>query len=202
MRHSLRLEVPLLPFDSRPWVLAVLATLPATADAARYTFDDSSAAIAFEMKATLHPIRGVVGNFSGELNIEDDAITGKLSITAKSLDTGLGLRDKRMWGYCLETARWASIDLVVNAVSGDEEGLRSGEGSGPIELVGQLTIRSSTREVNVPATYTWTDEGLRLVGRHAMQWADYGVPDPSIPLSRLLPDMTIVYDLKLGERPG
>lgn len=181
----------------------VVAIAPTTAEAARYSFDDTSGDIAFEMKATLHAINGVVGNFSGDLRLDDDSITGKLDITAKSLDTGLGLRDKRMWGFCLETNRWASIGLVVNAVSGDEEGLRSGEGSGEIELVGQLTIRSATREVNVPATYTWEDDGtLRLVGRYAMQWGDYGVPDPSIPLSKLLPDMTIVYDVKLGERPG
>ena len=180
--------------------MLLLLALIAPADAGRFTFDDDTSSIAFDMAATLHKFHGTAKTFSGELNIEDE-ITGKLSIVASSLDTGLGLRDKRMRGYCLEPTRWPTIDLKVAAVTGDLEGLRSGEGSGPIELVGQMTIRSTPREVDIPVTYAWTDGSLKLTGSYRMQWTDYGVPDPSIPISKLLPDMTVLIDVTASERP-
>ena len=65
-----------------------------------------------------------------------------------------------------------------------------------------MTVRSTSREVDVTSSYNWTPEGkLRLSGNHELKWSDYGVPDPSIVISTLYPEMRFSFDTTLSERP-
>ena len=62
-------------------------------------------------------------------------------------------------------------------------------------LAGTLTIRDVVRPVSVPATYAWEGDDLRIKGRQALAWADFGVPDPSTLLAQVRPEVTILFDL-------
>jgi len=181
--------------------LVMLAALIGTADATRYAFDDTKGDLTFDLVASLHEIEGKAGSFTGELDIGSDSPTGKLVIQAGQLTTDLGVRDDRMHGYCLSTEQYPTIELRIGATTGDVRGLNSGRGSGSIELRGQITIRSTSRDVVLPITYSWEGDKVRLVGTHQLKWTDYGVPDPSILISTLYPEVNIQLNVLLNEAP-
>ena len=167
-------------------LLAILLALPLQAEAGRYVGDDSSGKLNFDMEASLHKVPGEAKSFSAELKLEE-GVTGKVVVQAKGMTTGIGVRDTRMYEYCLDTDKYPTIEFQVRGVTGDSTGLLSEGGTGEVKLHGSLKVRSTSREVVIPATYTWTEEGLYLKGSKDLKWTDYGVPDPSILISKLDP---------------
>ena len=181
-------------------LLTLLALLGA-ADAARYATDDTKGTLTFDMAASLHEITGRAASFTGELDIGADSPTGTIVIQAAQLTTDLSVRDDRMHEYCLSVEQYPTIELRIGATTGDVSGLNSGRGSGSIELRGQLTVRSTSRDVVLPVSYSWEGDKVRLVGSHQLKWTDYGVPDPSILISTLYPEVNVQLNVLLNESP-
>ncbi len=179
------------------WIIA------APAHAARFVGDDTAGKVDFDMTASLHGITGSAKAFSGEVTIDDaKPVSGKYVFQANSITTNLNVRDSRMHNYCLEVERFPTVEFLIRDVTGDVEGLRSRTGSGSLVLKGTMTVRSTAREVDITSSYNWTPEGkLRLSGNHELKWSDYGVPDPSIVISTLYPEMRFSFDTTLSERP-
>jgi polyisoprenoid-binding protein YceI len=182
-------------------VLALMMAWTQDAHATRYAFDDASGSINFGLVASLHDIAGTAQNFSGELDIGSDKPTGKITVQAAGLTTDLTVRDDRMHSYCLEVERFPTVEFLIAATTGDVRGLNSRRGSGTVELRGQLTVRSSTRDVIIPVRYQWRSGTLQLTGSHQVDWSQYGVPDASIIISTLYPEVNIQFDVALTERP-
>ena len=182
-------------------VLSTLLAMTPSADAARYAFDDTKGNITFDMSASLHDIEGKAGSFTGDLDIGGASPTGTILLQAAQLTTFLGVRDDRMHDFCLGTDEYPTIELRIGATTGNVKGLNSGRGSGTVELRGQLTVRSSSRDVVIPATYTWEGDSVRLTGTHQVKWPDYGVPDPSILISTLYPEVNVQFNVLLSEAP-
>ncbi len=163
--------------------------------AASYAFSSGNGSISFHNKASLHEFDGVAQNFSGTLDTV--AGTGSMTVQAASLTTKLGPRDSKMHNFCLESSTYGTITFQVSSIGGDTAGLQSGQGSGSVTLNGTLTIRSVPQAVSISANYTHSEGALRLKGAHAMKWGDYGVPDPSILISKLYPDMTVRFNVNM-----
>ena len=168
----------------------------APAQAAAYSFSQASGTVGFDATASLHSFKGKAKAFSG--TFDPEAGTGTLTVDATSMSTGLGPRDTKMHGFCLESKTFATITFTVTGVEGAADGLKSGEGSGRVTLKGSLKIRDATKSVSVPADYAYDAGELRLSGSYKMKWTDYNVPDPSIIISTLYPDMVVKFDVKMA----
>lgn len=177
-------------------LLAILLAVPLQAEAGRFVGDDSSGTLVFDMDASLHKVPGEAKSFTTVLQL-DEKVTGKVVVQAKGMTTGIGVRDSRMYDYCLNADQFPTIEFQVRGTTGDTDGLRSESGSGEVNLHGSLRVRSTTREVVIPATYTWTEEGLNLEGSKELNWNDFGVPDPSILISKLDPIMAVKFSMTL-----
>ena len=165
----------------------------ALARGAVLSFGSTDGSIGFHAVASLHEFDGKAGNFSGSL--DTTLLTGTLVLQAASLTTALGPRDERMREYCLETEHFSDIRFDVSSITGSLEGFQAQRGSGGIFLVGLLTIRDVSQKMQVPATYSWENGGLRLTGRVPLHWADFGIPDPSVVMSTLSPEITVQFDI-------
>jgi len=179
-------------------LLTTWIALSSFAYADRYVGDDTKGSLKFDMVASLHDVPGEATSFTSELTL-DDNVTGKLVIQGGGMKTGIGVRDKRMYSFCLETDKFPVIEFVIRGATGDIDGLKSKSGTGTVNLHGQLKIRSTTREVQVPAQYTWNGEDLSLKGDTEIKWSDYGVPDPSIVISTLFPEIKLTFDLNMSK---
>lgn len=171
----------------------VLTLLLGTAIAAPYTFGDADGTVRFHVESSAHGIDGRALRFRAVF--DPQARSGSLTIPAASLSTGLGPRDQRLWTYALEAARFPELGFVVTKVEGDTAALASGTGSGDVHLLGTLTIRDVSRAVDIPVRWTWEGPILRLHGRTELRWADFGVPDPSVLLSTVEPQVAVAFDL-------
>ena len=56
---------------------------------------------------------------------------------------------------------------------------------------GKLTIRDVTKSIAVPAAFVKMGNDMSLQGQFDFKWTDYEVPDPSIIISTLYPDMSL-----------
>ena len=168
------------------WLLAV-------AEAAPLTFTQTDSSVAFHASASLHEFDGKARTFRGVL--DPATLQGEIVVEAPSLTTFLGPRDARLSAWCLETEKYPTIRFVLSGVTGELAGIKAGSGGGAVTLTGTLTIRDVSQVVKVPATYTWEGQKLRLKGRYDLRWADFGIPDPSIAISTLYPDMYVHFDV-------
>lgn len=173
--------------------MGLLLSACASAAAAILAIAPGEGALIFELPASLHVVEGRAPAFRGEL--DTGALTGTFTVDAAALTTGLGPRDSRMTAHCLEVARFPTVSLVVSRIDGAVDGLRAGLGAGTVTLGGTLAVRDVTRDVAILASYAWEGERLRIRGRHALAWAEWGIPDPSTLLSTVSPQMTVTFDL-------
>ncbi len=182
-------------------IFGVLSSLAwsSSSEAAKYKFGTSGSTVTFHNTASLHGIDGVAKVFKG--SFDSDAGTGVLTVQTRSMTTNLGPRDKKMHNYCLEVDKYPTIEFSVAKVQGGDA-LNSGAYRGRVNLDGELTIRDVTRAISVPTTFETVGKDLFLKGEIAFKWTDFDVPDPSIFISTLYPDMSVKFSLKLiGEEP-
>ena len=166
-----------------------------TADAGTYSFSQSGSELKFLNKASLHGIEGKAKTFSGTL--DTDALTGSLVVNTASMTTSLGPRDSKMHNFCLESDKFPKITFSVSGIEGGEA-LSSGSGTGTVTLVGTLSIRDVSLPVRVAADYTFSGKSLNLKGRYDFKWTDFKVPDPSIFISTLYPEMNVQFSLGMS----
>ncbi len=172
---------------------AVLA-LVQTAEAAKYSFGTSGSVVTFHNTASLHGIDGDVKDYSG--NFDSSSGTGSFVVKTKSMTTNLGPRDKKMHSLCLESDKFPTIVFDVSGVSGLET-MNSEAKRGKVTLNGKLTIRDVTKSIAVPTAFVKMGNDMSLQGQFAFKWTDYEVPDPSIFISTLYPDMSVKFSLRL-----
>jgi hypothetical protein len=184
------LEITMFAF-----LTVALISLP-FASADRFVGDDTKGSLDMAMVASLHDVPVEATSFTTELIIED-GITGKMVVQANSLKTGIGVRDSKMYEYCLSTDKYPVVTFEIRGATGDVDGLKSQKGTGTVNLHGQLTVRSTTRDLVVPTTYTWKEGGVHLKGAADLKWSDYGVPDPSIMISKLYPEIKLSFAVDL-----
>jgi polyisoprenoid-binding protein YceI len=173
--------------------MLALLVLCASLHAQTLRFGPADGSVGFDATSNLHAFSGAAEVFEGTL--DTDALRGLLRIQTASLTTRLGPRDARMLDYCLEATRFPEVQFRVEDIEGDAALLRAESGSGSITLVGTLTVRDVARTVRVMATVSHEGGGLRIRGRHALRWPDFGVPDPSVLLARLEPELTVTFDI-------
>ncbi len=164
-----------------------------TAHAERYSFSNDSSDVGFHMVATMHEVDGDCANFQGELDVGRKAThTGKVTVQTSAVTTFIDVRDERMHNYVLEIEKYPTMELDIKAIEGDVEGLDSKKGSGEILLKGQLTIRTVSKDVEFPVTYSWSESGdLSLKGGYETKWTNWNLPDPSILISTLYAELDV-----------
>ena len=178
-------------------ILAVISSLAwsTASEAAKYEFDSSDGSVTFHNIASLHTFDGVAKEFGGVF--DSDLGTGRLVVQTRSMTTNLGPRDKKMHTYCLEVEKFPTIDFNVSGVAGLSL-LNSEVKQGRVTLQGELTIRDVTKPVAVQTSFSTEESHLKLEGEIGFKWTEFEVPDPSIFISTLYPDMSVKFSIKLA----
>jgi polyisoprenoid-binding protein YceI len=175
-------------------------TWSVAADAAKYTFDQTGSSVTFHNTASLHGIDGTAKQFSG--SFDSDAGTGSLVVQTKSMTTNLGPRDTKMHEFCLESEKFPTIEFAVTGMGGGVDALKAKAKKGKLTLNGTLKIRDSKKPISVSTSFVTVGDDLTLQGQFDFSWQDYNVPDPSIFISTLYPDMSVKFSLRLKGEPA
>lgn len=180
-------------------VAALLATAtPALAQPPVAPTTRVTGTLRFDARATLGPFTGTTTAVSGEITGGPglEAVRGWVAFPVDSLQTGNGLRDRDM------RAALASDEFPTLRFDLQEVRPSPLQGSTMVlTLVGAFTIHGTTRQVSMPATLTWVEDGITVHALLAMDVRDYGITR----LSRLLgafkmqPDIVIRIDLQVAQ---
>jgi polyisoprenoid-binding protein YceI len=180
--------------------LMIALTVPTPGEAAespqRFRLHAAGTRVGFELGATLHTVRGVVGEVSGEvtaLERQDGGfdLEGGVRIVAASIDSGTERRDRRMREEQLDVAHHPEIVFTAKELA--PAGVPAGStGAAPFLLRGTLTLRGVAREIEMAASLhrgvSWVIEG-----RTEVALADYGMPNPSTFLVKVAPLATVSF---------
>ncbi|SEG77322.1 Polyisoprenoid-binding protein YceI [Actinacidiphila yanglinensis] len=125
-----------------------------TADAGRWVLDPARSSVRFRSKTFwgLATVKGTFGTVSGEGEVASDGTArGTLTIEAASLDTGNAKRDKHLRsGDFFAADAHASIVFTAGALTAPAEG------SGEVQVSGDLAIRGVSRPLTFPARVSLT----------------------------------------------
>lgn len=156
--------------------------------------------LSFDARATLGAFTGTTAWVRGEISGGPDlpAIRGWIETMVDSLTTGNGLRDRDM-RRAMESDRHPVIRF-------DLEEIRPSPMQGDtmiVTLVGRFTIHGTTRPATLPATLTWTTDGIQLTALLPLDVRDYGVTRLSKVFGtlRMHPDIVVRIDLVVAQPP-
>lgn len=167
-----------------------------------YRVDAARSEIAWELDASLRGVHSRTRQLSGTARVVDAGedgirLEGRLEIDAASFETGSARRDRTLHDESLATDEHPRIVFSPRRIYRTS----SWAEDEALAIEGDLSIRGVTQPVRVPVTLTRRGERLVVDGTTRLQWADYGVPDPSSFLYRVRPEVLVTAHLELVPRP-
>lgn len=121
-----------------------------------------------------------------------NAVTGSLtfdatSLTAASFEVDMATiasddsrRDRQFAGRIMDVATYPTATFVLGAPITLPDGALAGSPV-TIDATGDLTLRGTTKTVTIPLTATLTPAGIDVRGEFEVVFADWQIPDPSLP---------------------
>ena len=161
--------------------------------------------ISFKIDTTWHTVHGVVKSISGRASLptpkDPRTISATLTIPVASLDTGSESRDEEM-RECMDVAIYPSITVEVPEIRPScEERALTAEPACPYSTKGSITIRNVTLPSAITGTIRRNTRGDIVVdGATQINWAHFGVKDPSILIARVNEDVSISFQITLPEK--
>ncbi len=154
----------------------------------------SGGGVGFVVESSAGAVTGRVDIFTASLDLS--AGTGSLVVDPASLTTGFGPRDQRMLVASLDVVTFPELRFDVLRL----QRAPGAHDTGPITLVGVLTLHGVQRPVLVPATLSRDGGQLRMVGEVPLALGDYLIADPSVVMARVAPTAKVTFDL-VGTAP-
>jgi len=168
----------------------------------RWTIVASLSRVGFDGKSSLHDFTGATTAISGELVVNParpaERPSGKITVDARRLDTGLEDRDQDMREH-LASDRFTSIEFELEGFEPD--GATGGAAlHGTVK--GRMRIRGAEHAFSMPIkAEVDADHRLVVEGSAPLLLSDYGVPVPN-KLGLVKMDDQVVVWITLRARPG
>jgi polyisoprenoid-binding protein YceI len=137
--------------------------------AGRWTLAPNRSSVTFRNKTAwgLSTVTGTFSEFSGD-GVAGEAVTGRVTIQATSLHTGINKRDKH-----LRSADFFDVDNHPDIVV-DVTGAQSADADGA-RLQATLTVRGISRPIELPVAVQLEDGAVRVSGGCTVHRRDFGV---------------------------
>jgi polyisoprenoid-binding protein YceI len=178
-------------------VSASLSLLTHAADVAPRSLriDPARSALSFTIHRPGETIDGTAAEFSGEVVFDPerpDRSAVRLRVTAASLSTGNGLRDRKMRKTHLEVESFSGIVFESTSIrlSGERRAL----------VNGTLSLHGVERAILFPATIRYDTGSLTAEGELELKLSDHGIPIPRFLWMVLDDAVTVRFRIVAGDR--
>lgn len=156
--------------------------------------------VKFEVDSTWHLIKGVAREVNGRVWISDvtnlSSVSADILFAIKSLDTDNSMRDDRL-REVMAADKYPNVRFqMLGVTKACDLAKLEVNVECTTELKGRLRIRDVTKELLIPARIIKKKENYSINGKTSIQWADYGVEDPSILIAKL--DKTVVISFEVN----
>jgi polyisoprenoid-binding protein YceI len=165
----------------RRWLVAavIIAQVPTLLPVGAFRIEPGDSKVEFVMRDNRGGFTGTTDRVEGpatvrrtDANLYEATIDAR--IDARTLTTGVGLRDGQMRRDFLQTDKFPFITFK-GAASVPE---LAAAGTIHTRLRGSLTIRDVTREVDLPIEITALADEYRASGEVTIRLTDFGIPIP------------------------
>lgn len=201
------LSAAILPF------LAALLVWPPDARAAEpwnlpQSISDANTTVTFTVDSTWHLVEGTTAGLHGFIRLADpaDPLSLQIEVTlpVNRFDTDRASRDEKLRTvmgatHYPEVFFRGSGARVRSGVCRPEEITLSTPCG--LDITGELRIGAITQPVVLPVNVTPSPSGFAVEGELPLEWATYGVADPSILIARLEPTVTVRVRVELVRGP-
>lgn len=143
-----------------------------------FAFDQGDSRVEFFVKDNRGGFTGVVHDLTATATVreQEGSFAGEVDakIDARTITTGIGVRDRQMRTDFLETAKYPYITFRGTVAPA------SRPGGLPFRAVlrGRLTIKATTREVEIPIRVTALKDAYLGEGQVTVKMSDYHIPIP------------------------
>lgn len=139
--------------------------------------DPSRTPVQFSLSAALHTVHGTFQAKPGELHFDptSGALSGEITVDARSGRTGNGMRDRKMHQDVLESERYAEISFRPDHVTG----LVARPGRSTVKVHGVFTLHGISREIEVPAAVEMTGTSWTANVHFTIPYVKWGMKNPS-----------------------
>jgi polyisoprenoid-binding protein YceI len=172
--------------------LALLATLPASAEEMILRLSPAGSEVTFDVGATGHDVHGSLALRSGEIRFDPETgeAAGRIEIDAASAETGNGSRDKTMHGDVLESGKYPLFVFHPRRFSGE----LARAGASDIELRGELEIHGARHPLTMPARVEIDGGRLSTHATFPVPYVEWGMEQPGMFLLRVAPVVEVTVD--------
>jgi polyisoprenoid-binding protein YceI len=171
----------------------------------------NSAQVSFKVESTWHTVSGSIEAIKGEVWRENNSggFRAEIDGEVKSFKTGLGMRDRELYKV-MAADKYPSVHFSLASISG-EQGV-SGEHSKELCKLSEITeikpcLASidafvTIRGVKKPLRFSGTfkrvaPDRIKLVGKGKLNWAEFGVEDPSILIAKLDKEVRVRFSVEI-----
>jgi hypothetical protein len=163
---------------------------------------DANTKVRFELDSTWHLVHGAVSGVEGSVALGErerfDELALSLTLPVGRFDTENSTRDKKM-RRVMSAAEYPRVSFTGGTLQhGCTPSRVLAEGECKDSLSGKLTILKTTLAVELPTLIKADSEGGYVItGSLPIDWAFFGVEDPSILIASVDPIVTIFYEVRL-----
>ncbi len=165
----------------RRWFLAavIVAQVPAILPVGTFRIDPADSKVEFVMRDNRGGFTGSTDRVEGSATVtqgdsENFAATVEGRVDARTLTTGVGLRDGQMRRDFLQTDKFQFITFRGSASTRE----RLTGSTIRATLRGTLTIRDKTREIEMPLAVVALADEYRATGEVTIRLTEFGIPIP------------------------
>jgi polyisoprenoid-binding protein YceI len=156
----------------------ILAQAPPLLPVGTFRIEPGESRVEFVMRDNRGGFTGMTDRVEGTVTVraegETFSATVDARIDARTLVTGNGMRDAQMRRDFLRTEQFPYIAFKGTATSRD----RAIAPTLRVMMKGQLTVRETAREIEMPLDVTALADEYRATGEVVVKLSDYGIPIP------------------------
>lgn len=178
-------------------LILLACTVALAASGTEYRIDTSKKnTVTFISKAPLEDFQGVTHDIDGYLTHEADSLTTKsevyFEVDLRTLDTGIGLRNRHMRENYLETDKFPMAKYKGRIVKAVPQGQ-----SVNVTVEGRMFIHGVTQPLTVQGRMFPETNGYRVQAATAVKLTDYNIPIPKLMFMKISEDIRLTLDFFL-----
>jgi polyisoprenoid-binding protein YceI len=158
-------------------LLIGIASTKAAAQATTLHLDPQRTTINFTLGDVLHTVRGSFRAERGSLNFDpaSGALSGEITVDARSAQSGNGMRDRKMHREVLESEAYPEITFRPDRI----DGIVSAQGKSSVRLHGIFGIHGADHELTVPAEVQMFPDHWTATLHFSIPYVNWGMKNPS-----------------------
>lgn len=178
-----------------------LAIVPAAlAQHETFTVNPGASQVAFSLGGSGHHVQGTFHVQSGSIEFDPSArkISGIVTVTAASGDSGEPSRDKKMNSDVLDTTHFSQVTFAPSSY----EGNLAPTGDSTIQVSGIFTLHGTPHDLTLPMQIHIDGANLTAKGHFTVPYVKWGLKDPSIFILKVAKEVDIDLTLSGHVTPG